>query len=111
MSQLIEPYWSESPLVEVFAPSLADDPAEGDAWNRRAQASAATRMRSSARSSLGERTWRASPSTSGPGAPGEVLASRTVKDLVAGSGLSFADRGTRDLKGVPDTWQIFAATE
>jgi hypothetical protein len=30
-----------------------------------------------------------------------------VKDLVAGSGLSFQDYGMRELKGVPDTWQIF----
>jgi class 3 adenylate cyclase len=43
-------------------------------------------------------------------APGEVLASRTVKDLVAGSGIVFADRGVHELKGVPDTWQVYAAT-
>jgi class 3 adenylate cyclase len=42
--------------------------------------------------------------------PGEVLVSRTVKDLVAGSGLVFADRGTHQLKGVPDEWQLFAAS-
>jgi class 3 adenylate cyclase len=42
-------------------------------------------------------------------APGEVLASRTVKDLVAGSGIDFADRGTHTLKGIPDTWQLYAA--
>jgi class 3 adenylate cyclase len=41
--------------------------------------------------------------------PGEVLASSTVKDLVAGSGLRFEDRGTRALKGVPDEWRLFAA--
>ncbi len=40
--------------------------------------------------------------------PGEVLVSRTVVDLVAGSGLSFADRGTHALKGVPGEWQLFA---
>jgi class 3 adenylate cyclase len=40
--------------------------------------------------------------------PGEVLASRTVKDLVVGSGLAFDDRGTHRLKGVPDEWQVFA---
>jgi len=40
--------------------------------------------------------------------PGEVLVSSTVKDLVAGSGLTFADRGTHVLKGVPDEWRIFA---
>jgi class 3 adenylate cyclase len=39
---------------------------------------------------------------------GEILCSRTVKDLVAGAGFAFADRGTRDLKGVPDRWQLYA---
>jgi class 3 adenylate cyclase len=41
--------------------------------------------------------------------PGEVLVSRTVTDLVAGSGLDFDDRGEHDLKGVPGRWQLFAA--
>jgi pimeloyl-ACP methyl ester carboxylesterase len=40
--------------------------------------------------------------------PGEVLVSRTVKDLVVGSGLEFEDRGAHTLKGVPDTWQLHA---
>jgi len=40
--------------------------------------------------------------------PGELLVSRTVKDLVAGSGIQFADRGAHSLKGVPDTWQLYA---
>lgn len=39
----------------------------------------------------------------------EVFVSSTVKDLVAGSGLVFEDRGRRTLKGVPDEWTIFAA--
>jgi class 3 adenylate cyclase len=39
---------------------------------------------------------------------GEILCSRTVKDLVAGSGFAFADRGTHRLKGVPDDWQLYA---
>src|SRR5947207_3821170 len=41
--------------------------------------------------------------------PGEVLVSRTVKDLVAGSGIRFDDRGTTLLKGIPDEWRLFAA--
>ena len=41
---------------------------------------------------------------------GEVLVSSTVKDLVAGSGLEFEDRGVRQLKGVPGEWQLFAVT-
>lgn len=40
--------------------------------------------------------------------PGEVLVSRTVKDLVAGSGMEFEDRGERQLKGIPDQWRVFA---
>jgi pimeloyl-ACP methyl ester carboxylesterase len=39
---------------------------------------------------------------------GEVLVSSTVRDLVAGSGLRFSDRGIHTLKGVPDDWHIFA---
>jgi class 3 adenylate cyclase len=41
-------------------------------------------------------------------AAGEILCSRTVKDLVAGSGFAFAERGTHRLKGVPDSWQLYA---
>jgi class 3 adenylate cyclase len=40
--------------------------------------------------------------------PGEILVSRTVTDLVAGSGLDFEDRGEHELKGVPSTWRLFA---
>jgi hypothetical protein len=40
--------------------------------------------------------------------PEEILVSSTVKDLVAGSGIGFEDRGTAELKGVPGTWQLFA---
>jgi class 3 adenylate cyclase len=39
---------------------------------------------------------------------GEILCSRTVKDLVAGAGFAFTNRGTRRLKGVPDEWQLYA---
>jgi class 3 adenylate cyclase len=40
--------------------------------------------------------------------PSEVLVSSTVKDLVAGSGIEFEDRGTHELKGVPGEWRLFA---
>jgi class 3 adenylate cyclase len=40
--------------------------------------------------------------------PGEVLVSRTVKDLVAGSGIELDDRGEHELKGIPGGWQLFA---
>jgi DNA-binding SARP family transcriptional activator/pimeloyl-ACP methyl ester carboxylesterase len=41
--------------------------------------------------------------------PGEVLVSSTVKDIVAGSGIGFAERGEHTLAGVPGTWRLFAA--
>ena len=44
-------------------------------------------------------------------APGEVLVSRTVVDLVAGSGIAFTDRGEHSLKGVPSVWQLFAVEQ
>ena len=43
--------------------------------------------------------------------PDEVLVSSTVKDLVAGSGITFEDRGEHDLRGVPGTWRLYAAQE
>jgi class 3 adenylate cyclase len=42
--------------------------------------------------------------------PGEVLASSTVKDLVAGSGLEFEDRGSHELRGVPGEWRLYAVS-
>jgi len=39
--------------------------------------------------------------------PSEVLASQTVKDLTAGSGLSYEDAGEHELKGVPDRWRLY----
>jgi class 3 adenylate cyclase len=42
-------------------------------------------------------------------APGELLVSSTVKDLVAGSGLEFEDRGLQELCGVPGDWRLYAA--
>jgi class 3 adenylate cyclase len=41
-------------------------------------------------------------------APGEVIVTRTVRDLVAGSGIAFAERGEHELKGVPDRWALYA---
>ena len=40
--------------------------------------------------------------------PGEVLVSSTIKDLVAGSGIVFDDRGVHELKGVPGEWRLYA---
>ena len=44
-------------------------------------------------------------------APGEVLVSQTVEDLVAGSGLEFADRGRRTLPGIPGEWRLLAVVD
>jgi class 3 adenylate cyclase len=43
--------------------------------------------------------------------PGEVLVSRTVKDLTVGSDIAFEDRGAHELRGVPGDWELFAVTE
>jgi class 3 adenylate cyclase/pimeloyl-ACP methyl ester carboxylesterase len=43
--------------------------------------------------------------------PGEVLVSQTVKDLVAGSGVEFGEKGEHELKGVPDTWRLYSVVE
>jgi class 3 adenylate cyclase len=43
------------------------------------------------------------------GGAGDIVVSSTVKDLLAGSGLTFVDRGEHELKGVPGTWRLFAA--
>jgi class 3 adenylate cyclase len=43
--------------------------------------------------------------------PGEVLVSSTVRDLVAGSGLTFEDRGSHELKGIPGEWRLYAVAK
>ena len=43
--------------------------------------------------------------------PSEILVSQTVKDLVAGSGLRFHERGSRPLKGVEGAWHLYAVAE
>jgi len=45
------------------------------------------------------------------GSGGDVMVSSTVRDLVAGSGIGFADRGERALKGIPDRWRLFAVAD
>jgi pimeloyl-ACP methyl ester carboxylesterase len=44
-------------------------------------------------------------------APSEVLVSSTVKDLVAGAGIDFVDRGEHELKGIPEPWRLFRVIE
>ncbi len=48
---------------------------------------------------------------SGIAAPSEILVSSTVKDLVAGSGLTFEDAGEHELKGVPDRWSLYRVVD
>jgi class 3 adenylate cyclase len=43
--------------------------------------------------------------------PGEIFVSSTVKDLVAGSGIAFSDRGLYELKGIPGEWRLYAVAE
>jgi class 3 adenylate cyclase len=43
-----------------------------------------------------------------PAGPGEILATSTVRDLVAGSDILFEDRGEHQLKGVPGQWRVYA---
>jgi class 3 adenylate cyclase len=43
--------------------------------------------------------------------PREILVSSTVKELVVGSGIKFEDRGEHELRGVPESWRLFAAVE
>jgi class 3 adenylate cyclase len=40
----------------------------------------------------------------------EICVSQTVRDLVAGTGIIFDDRGSHELKGIPGTWQLFAVS-
>ena len=42
---------------------------------------------------------------------GEVLVSSTVKDLVAGSGIEFEERGEHELKGVPERWRLYSVVD
>jgi class 3 adenylate cyclase len=46
----------------------------------------------------------------GAAGPSEVLVSSTVRDLVAGSGIQFEDRGVFELKGVPGEWRLYAVS-
>ena len=65
---------------------------------------------SSATTSAGWPSTSARGSVRSPSAD-EVLVSSTVKDLVVGSGISFSDRGARELKGVPGEWRLFAVDQ
>ena len=70
----------------------ASTPARSSSWTAASAGSACTSARGS----------------SAAAGAGEVLVSRTVTDLVAGSGLAFEDRGLHELKGVPGEWRLFA---
>jgi class 3 adenylate cyclase len=55
-------------------------------------------------------TVRGSARCSRTARPAEILVSRTVKDLVTGSGITFAERGSHRLNGAADEWPLFAVT-
>jgi hypothetical protein len=57
---------------------------------------------------LGGITVNTASRITGMAQPGEVLVSNPVKELVAGSGITFTDRGTHILRGLPGEWQLFA---
>jgi class 3 adenylate cyclase len=42
---------------------------------------------------------------------GEILVTSTVRDLVAGSGIAFADHGQHELKGIPDAWRVYGVED
>ncbi len=60
-------------------------------------------------SDLGGLAVHVAARVAGEAEPGEVLVSRTVTDLLAGSDLPFVDRGERELRGVPGSWRLFTA--
>ena len=66
------------------------------------------RLYSAAAGKTTGRDWIAFLRESVKAGAGEVLVSRTVRDLVAGSELRFVGRGEYELKGVPETWQLYA---
>ena len=43
--------------------------------------------------------------------PGEIVATATIKELVAGSNIEFVDRGTTALKGIPGEWRLFVVVQ
>jgi class 3 adenylate cyclase len=58
---------------------------------------------------LGGRTVHIAARVAACADPDEVLVTRTINDLVAGSNITLSDRGSHTLKGVPDSWQLYAA--
>jgi hypothetical protein len=75
-------------------------------------ASISGRAYTPARWSSSATRWKESRSTSAPGSrrrpDPEVLVSSIVRDLAAGSGMDFEDRGSAELKGVPGEWPLYA---
>ena len=104
---------SSPPSTARRAPSAAPR-RSSRAWTSSASTSASGCTRASASSSTGRSP--ASPCTparrvAAHAGAGEVLVSSTVRDLVAGSGLEFDDRGVHELKGIPGEWRLYAAVE
>ena len=97
-----------STVRPVRSPARNESSTALASWSSRsARVSTRESARSSEQRSLGS-LLRPARGSRALAEPGEVLVSRTVRDLVAGSGIEFVDRGEHALKGVPGTWQLFA---
>ena len=107
-----------TPPAMASSPPSTVPPGRSDARSRRSTRSgdsgcrsgpASTRVRSRSRTgTFGGIAVHIGSRVSGLAGPGEVLVSRTVADLVAGSGIVLAERGEHELKGVPGTWLVYA---
>jgi class 3 adenylate cyclase len=78
--------------------------------SRSVQGCTLANARSWATACAGARCTRAPASLRWP-VPARVLVSSTVRDLVAGSGIEFEDRGTHELKGIPGEWRLYAVSD
>src|ERR1700754_4119360 len=93
---------------------LSAIPADGSAawshlpWCRRGQPEHSSPGRSCSRLGCPRIAVHIAARILGQAGAGEILVSRTVRDLVVGSGTGFEDRGSVELRGVPGTWQLLA---
>ena len=101
-------------LRDLRRPGTRDPGSAGDrrrrphARPRSADRHPRRRVRAPRRQDRRARRQRSAPASPSNAGASEVLVSQTVRDLVAGSGISFEDRGIHELKGIPGSWQLFA---